>query len=141
MIEGEATRPQTAALVLRPQDRYHTRLGCSAGILRLRSGQALPAVPRACPEPAEGASRPRRGRRGRPPDSRRDGGATRIHCGNLQTVTVLVVLLCLIAAGCGYYTAGHAVTIPDNIRTIAIPAFVNQTQTYKIEQLLTACAW
>jgi len=36
--------------------------------LRLRSGQALPAVPR--------ASRPRRGGRGRPPDSRRDGGAT-----------------------------------------------------------------
>jgi outer membrane lipopolysaccharide assembly protein LptE/RlpB len=39
---------------------------------------------------------------------------------------------------CGYHTAGHAVTIPDNVQTIAIPAFVNQTQTYKIEQKLTA---
>ena len=29
--------------------------------------------------------------------------------------------------GCGYHTAGHAVTLPDNVRTIAVPAFVNQT--------------
>jgi outer membrane lipopolysaccharide assembly protein LptE/RlpB len=49
-----------------------------------------------------------------------------------------VVLLCLFGLGCGYHTAGHAVTLPDNVRTIAIPAFVNQTQTFKIEQLLTA---
>src|SRR5580693_2844891 len=50
----------------------------------------------------------------------------------------LVVLLSLFGAGCGYHTAGHAVTIPDNVRTIAIPAFVNQTQTFTIEQTLTA---
>jgi len=49
-----------------------------------------------------------------------------------------IVLSCLVGLGCGYHTAGHAVTIPDNVRTIAIPAFVNQTQTFKIEQLLTA---
>jgi outer membrane lipopolysaccharide assembly protein LptE/RlpB len=40
-------------------------------------------------------------------------------------------------AGCGYHTAGHAVTLPEDVHTIAIPAFVNQTQTYKIEQMLT----
>ena len=39
---------------------------------------------------------------------------------------------------CGYHTAGHAVALPENVQTIAIPAFVNQTQTYKIEQKLTA---
>ena len=50
----------------------------------------------------------------------------------------LVTLLCLLAMGCGYHTAGHATTIPTNIQTIAIPAFVNQTQTYKIEQMLTS---
>ena len=50
----------------------------------------------------------------------------------------LVLLLGAFGAGCGYHTAGHAVTIPDNVRTIAIPAFVNQTQTFKIEQMLTA---
>jgi len=49
-----------------------------------------------------------------------------------------LLFLCLLATGCGYHTAGHVVTIPENVRTIAIPAFVNQTQTYKIEQLLTA---
>jgi len=50
----------------------------------------------------------------------------------------LAVLLTAFGLGCGYHTAGHAVTIPDNVRTIAIPAFVNQTQTFKIEQMLTA---
>jgi outer membrane lipopolysaccharide assembly protein LptE/RlpB len=50
----------------------------------------------------------------------------------------LALLLTVFGAGCGYHTAGHAVTIPDNVRTIAIPAFVNQTQTFKIEQMLTA---
>jgi len=40
--------------------------------------------------------------------------------------------------GCGYHTAGHANLLPSDLRTIAIPAFVNQTQTYKIEQTLTS---
>jgi len=50
---------------------------------------------------------------------------------------LLVGLIPLFSAGCGYHTAGHAVTLPDNVRTIAVPVFVNQTQTYKIEQMLT----
>ncbi|MGA9040337.1 MAG: LPS assembly lipoprotein LptE [Terriglobales bacterium] len=49
----------------------------------------------------------------------------------------LVVVLCLLGAGCGYHTAGHTVTIPDSVRTIAVPAFSSQTQTFKIEQILT----
>jgi outer membrane lipopolysaccharide assembly protein LptE/RlpB len=53
-------------------------------------------------------------------------------------LAILIAFLCLTAVGCGYHTAGHAVTLPDNIQTLAVPAFVNQTQTYKIEQLLTA---
>jgi len=40
--------------------------------------------------------------------------------------------------GCGYHTAGRANTLPDKIRTISVPTFINQTQTYKIEQRLTA---
>jgi len=47
------------------------------------------------------------------------------------------MLLCVMTLGCGYHTAGRAVTVPDEVHTIAIPAFVNQTHTYKIEQLLT----
>jgi outer membrane lipopolysaccharide assembly protein LptE/RlpB len=48
------------------------------------------------------------------------------------------VLTSLLTLGCGYHTAGHASTVPQDVRTIAIPAFVNQTHTYKIEQMLTA---
>ena len=53
-------------------------------------------------------------------------------CGAL--VLALFTTLC----GCGYHTAGHANLLPPDLRTIAIPAFVNQTQTYHIEQTLTA---
>ena len=45
--------------------------------------------------------------------------------------------LLLVSTGCGYHTAGHAVTLRDNVKTIAVPSFVNDTQTYKIEQMLT----
>src|SRR5271155_3416906 len=57
---------------------------------------------------------------------------------SMSRAAALLVLLSLLGTGCGYHTAGHIVTIPDNIRTLAIPAFVNQTQTFKIEQMLTA---
>ena len=50
----------------------------------------------------------------------------------------LLALLCAFSTGCGYHTAGHANLLPSNLRVLAVPAFVNQTQTYKIEQLLTA---
>jgi outer membrane lipopolysaccharide assembly protein LptE/RlpB len=46
--------------------------------------------------------------------------------------------LLLTAAGCGYHTAGHAVQLPENVKTIAVPAFVNETNTYRIEQMLTS---
>jgi len=49
-----------------------------------------------------------------------------------------VLLAALACSGCGYHTGAHAVTIPQNVHTIAIPAFLNQTQTYKIEQMLTS---
>jgi outer membrane lipopolysaccharide assembly protein LptE/RlpB len=51
---------------------------------------------------------------------------------------ILLLLACCCSTGCGYHTAGHANLLPPNLRTLAVPAFVNQTQTYKIEQTLTA---
>jgi outer membrane lipopolysaccharide assembly protein LptE/RlpB len=42
------------------------------------------------------------------------------------------------SAGCGYHTAGHAAQLPENVKTIAVPAFENETSTYRIEQLLTS---
>ena len=50
----------------------------------------------------------------------------------------LLAVMCFLAAGCGYHTAGKVNALPDKVRTIAVPAFINQTQTYKIEQRLTA---
>ncbi len=47
------------------------------------------------------------------------------------------MLFALGFAGCGYHTAGKGSQIPTEVRTIAIPAFVNQTQTYRIETTLT----
>jgi outer membrane lipopolysaccharide assembly protein LptE/RlpB len=50
--------------------------------------------------------------------------------------------LCLMwtaaCTSCGYHTAGHAVQLPENVKTIAVPAFTNETTTYRIEQLLTS---
>lgn len=46
--------------------------------------------------------------------------------------------LLLVSTGCGYHAAGRGVTLPDNVKTIAVPSFVNDTRTYKIEQKLTA---
>ena len=52
--------------------------------------------------------------------------------------SILPCLLSLLTLGCGYHTAGKVTTIPENVRTIAVPAFINQTHTYRIEQMLTA---
>lgn len=53
-------------------------------------------------------------------------------------VALLAVMAILaIPTGCGYHTAGHGDRLPDTVRTIAIPGFKNQTQTYRIEQILT----
>lgn len=48
-----------------------------------------------------------------------------------------VVVLSMTLLGCGYHVAGKASRLPESVHTIAIPAFVNQTQQYKLEQQLT----
>ena len=49
----------------------------------------------------------------------------------------VVLGVCLATTGCGYHTTGSAVELPQNIHTIAIPGFVSQSQTFRIEQRLT----
>jgi outer membrane lipopolysaccharide assembly protein LptE/RlpB len=49
-----------------------------------------------------------------------------------------LLLLSAFSTGCGYHTAGHANLLPANLRVLAVPAFGNETQTYKIDQMLTA---
>ena len=53
-------------------------------------------------------------------------------------LAVLPLVLAMALAGCGYHVAGRASRLPKDVHTIAIPGFANQTQTYKIEQLLTS---
>ncbi|MFI5090812.1 MAG: LPS assembly lipoprotein LptE [Terriglobales bacterium] len=52
----------------------------------------------------------------------------------VSVLSVLALGIC----GCGYKTGGHAVTLPANVHTVAIPAFINQSKTYRVEQVLTA---
>jgi outer membrane lipopolysaccharide assembly protein LptE/RlpB len=52
--------------------------------------------------------------------------------------SVIGLVLLLMSVGCGYHTAGYSVQLPANVKTIAIPAFKNETLTYRIEQRLTA---
>jgi outer membrane lipopolysaccharide assembly protein LptE/RlpB len=47
-------------------------------------------------------------------------------------------LILLTTTGCGYHTAGHATQLPEDVKTISVPAFVNDTTTYRIEQMLTS---
>ena len=51
---------------------------------------------------------------------------------------ILTSVLAVSLSGCGYKSGGHAVTLPESVHTIAIPAFVNQSKTYRVEQVLTA---
>ncbi len=44
----------------------------------------------------------------------------------------------LFFSACGYHVAGTAARIPPDVKTIAIPAFKNQSLTFRIEQQLTS---
>jgi outer membrane lipopolysaccharide assembly protein LptE/RlpB len=54
-----------------------------------------------------------------------------------MTPRLLLAIAALTLSGCGYHTAGHAARLPASVHTIAVPVFVNQTQTYRIEQIFT----
>ncbi len=54
-----------------------------------------------------------------------------------RALLILAFVGSLAMSGCGYHTLGHSAVLPPNIRTIAIPGFVSQSRTFRIEQLLT----
>jgi hypothetical protein len=56
--------------------------------------------------------------------------------GRLALLFVFVLLL--VSVGCGYHTSGHAVRLPDDIHTLYVPMFDNSTQTFRVEQTMTA---
>jgi outer membrane lipopolysaccharide assembly protein LptE/RlpB len=50
---------------------------------------------------------------------------------------LLLALLALAPAGCGYHAAGTASALPPDIRVLGIPSFENRTHTYHLETGLT----
>jgi outer membrane lipopolysaccharide assembly protein LptE/RlpB len=53
-------------------------------------------------------------------------------------IATLSVVLSLLLTSCGYHTSNSAkVNLPSGINTIAVPIFVNKTQSYRAEEVLT----
>jgi outer membrane lipopolysaccharide assembly protein LptE/RlpB len=48
-----------------------------------------------------------------------------------------LLLSAILLSSCGYHTAGSTSHLPTEVKTIAIPAFVSKTQTFRVEQFLT----
>jgi outer membrane lipopolysaccharide assembly protein LptE/RlpB len=53
------------------------------------------------------------------------------------SAAALFLTITLFASGCGYHTVGHAVALPPSVRTIAVPGFVSQSPTFRVEQVMT----
>src|SRR5579872_7477000 len=50
----------------------------------------------------------------------------------------LVLVLSALLTACGYHTSNSTkIQLPSGIRTIAVPIFVNKTQSYRAEEILT----
>ena len=50
----------------------------------------------------------------------------------------LLLLSSLFVTGCGYHSSIHPQTkLPSGINTIAVPVFINKTNSYRAEQVLT----
>src|ERR1051326_5407723 len=56
----------------------------------------------------------------------------------VRSFITLALAVCLGASGCGYRSGSHSSRLPTEVKTIAVPAFTNQTQNYRVEQALTA---
>jgi outer membrane lipopolysaccharide assembly protein LptE/RlpB len=57
--------------------------------------------------------------------------------GNRLALRLVWLASAFFVAGCGYHVAGHASQLPSEWTQIAIPAFKNDTTTYRIEQRMT----
>ncbi|PYY18468.1 MAG: hypothetical protein DMG61_00350 [Acidobacteria bacterium] len=53
-------------------------------------------------------------------------------------VASIPVLISILLTACGYHSSTHAqVRLPSGIDTIAVPIFINKTNSYRAEQILT----
>jgi len=51
---------------------------------------------------------------------------------------LLLSALCLLCSSCGYQVAGRGARIPPDVKTVAIPIFVNKSPRFRIEQRLAS---
>jgi outer membrane lipopolysaccharide assembly protein LptE/RlpB len=54
-----------------------------------------------------------------------------------RSFAALPLFLIVLLNGCGYHTIGKASHLPADLHVLAVPVFVNQTQVFKIEQIMT----
>jgi outer membrane lipopolysaccharide assembly protein LptE/RlpB len=62
---------------------------------------------------------------------------SKINFRNSFTRALAMLALAATLAGCGYHVGGQGSALPADLHTIAIPAFVNKTSRYRVEQKLT----
>jgi outer membrane lipopolysaccharide assembly protein LptE/RlpB len=55
-----------------------------------------------------------------------------------QSMSGTALVLAMMLTGCGYHVVGRNSSLPSGWKTIAVPAFVNRTTHYRIEQRFTA---
>ena len=58
-------------------------------------------------------------------------------CLSIFVLLLLALAVCLLSS-CGYRVAGRGDRLPPDVKTIAVPAFTNQTNSFRIEQKLAA---
>ena len=61
----------------------------------------------------------------------------KINLQNSLNWALAIFVLAITLSGCGYHVGGQGSALPANLHTIAIPAFVNKTSRYRVEQKLT----
>lgn len=52
-------------------------------------------------------------------------------------LAAVVLAAISLTTSCGYHVMGRASHLPADVKVLAVPMFVNQTQSYRIEQVLT----
>lgn len=53
-------------------------------------------------------------------------------------LAAVVGLLAPLLSGCGYSLAGRGSFLPDYIKVVGVPTFVNRTSTFNLDQIVTA---
>jgi outer membrane lipopolysaccharide assembly protein LptE/RlpB len=71
------------------------------------------------------------------PPHRAPRTARALRAARSSSLSLAALAVAILAQGCGYHVAGHALNLPSEWTTIAIPAFKNDTTRYRIEQRFT----